>query len=375
MTAHAKLSASGSHRWIYCPGSVEAEAPFPRTSSAAADEGTAAHELAELVLTNGEHCESWIGKALPENNAHTVTQEMADYVQQYVDYVRSFPGHHEYEQRVDFSAWVPEGFGTSDVIILDGTTLRIIDLKYGKGVPVYAEGNTQGILYALGAVLEYYFVTYIDRIVISIVQPRRDHIDEWELSYPELMKWGERISQAADAALQPNAQRVPGEKQCQWCAAKATCPALEKLTLDTLRADFDLLEDAPKPDRLTDSQLKKALDNKKVIMSWFDAVEQYAFSKLEKGEAFPGYKLVEGRSLRQWSDLSLAEQRLDELLKDQAWERNLISVAKAEKALGKKRAGEIAELIVKPKGKPVIVQESDKRKPLGVTASDFDQFD
>jgi hypothetical protein len=372
MTTHAKLSASGSHRWLHCPGSIEAERSFPRTSSSAAEEGTAAHELAEIMLRTGNNCADYVGQQLLENTAYTVTEEMADYVQQYVDYVRSFSGQHEYEQRVDFSEWVPEGFGTADALVLSDTTLRVIDLKYGKGVLVEAFENTQGLLYALGAVSEYELIATVERIVICIVQPRRDHIDEWELTYDELQKWGEWIKQRAEDACKPEAPRIPGEKQCQWCAAKATCPALLKLTHETIGADFDNLDDLANPDVLPDERLKQALDVKKLVMSWFDAVEQHAFEKLEKGEPFPGYKLVEGRSLRQWADESEAEQKLLTLLDNAAYEKSLLSVAKAEKVLGKKRVGEIADLITKPKGKPTLAPESDKRPPIGATVDDFD---
>jgi len=173
MTAHAKLSASGSHRWAHCPGSVKAEEGIADRSSIAADEGTAAHELAELVLTHGGACHDWIGKRLIESNAYTVDQEMADYVQQYVDYVKSHSGQHEYEQLVDFSEWVPGGFGTADALVLDGNTLRVIDLKYGKGVQVDAFENTQGLLYALGAMSDYEYIAEIEKVVICIVQPRK----------------------------------------------------------------------------------------------------------------------------------------------------------------------------------------------------------
>lgn len=374
MTAHAKLSASGSHRWAHCPGSVNAEAGIAERKSTAADEGTAAHELAELVLTGGGACHDWIGRQLIENNAWVVDTPMADYVQQYVDYVKSHSGHHEYEQQVDFSGWVPGGFGTADALVLDGTTLRVIDLKYGKGVHVDAFENTQGLLYALGAMADYEMVAAIERVIISIVQPRKDNISEWELTTDELLKWGEWLSLQAEKALSPDAERVPGDDQCKFCKAVPTCPALLKLTHEVIATDFDSMGDAANPDTLGDGELAKALGAKKLIASWLDAVERHAFEKLERGEAFPGFKLVEGRSLRQWGDAAKAEQTLVELLADDAYERNLLSVAKAEKALGKKRAGDIADLIVKPRGKPTIVPESDKRPAIGATCADFDNI-
>lgn len=374
MTAHAKLSASGSHRWAHCPGSVKAEEGIADRSSIAADEGTAAHELAELVLTQGGACHDWIGRPLIESNAHTVDQEMADYVQQYVDYVKSHSGQHEYEQQVDFSEWVPGGFGTADALVLDGSTLRVIDLKYGKGVQVDAFENTQGLLYALGAVSDYEYLAEIELVVICIVQPRKDNISEWSLTKDELLKWGEWLSQRASEALSDDAPRVPGDDQCKFCKAMATCPALAKLTHDVIATDFDNIDQIANPDTLNDSQLAAALAAKKLIVSWFDAVEQHAFEKLERGESFPGFKLVEGRSLRQWGDEAIAEQTLVELLDQDAYDRKLLSVAKAEKALGKKRASTIADLVTKPRGKPVIVPESDKRPAIGASEDDFENI-
>lgn len=374
MTAHAKLSASGSHRWAHCPGSVKAEEGIADRSSSAADEGTAAHELAELVLTHGGACHDWIGKRLIESNAYTVDQEMADYVQQYVDYVKSHSGQHEYEQQVDFSEWVPGGFGTADALVLDGNTLRVIDLKYGKGVQVDAFENTQGLLYALGAASDYEYMAEIEKVVISIVQPRKDSISEWELDRAELMKWGEWLSERANEALSDSPQRVPGDEQCKFCKAMPTCPALMDLAHKVIATDFDNMDAADNPDTLSDERLAEALSAKKLVLSWFDAVEQHAFQKLERGEAFPGFKLVEGRSLRQWGDDAVAEQTLVELLGGDAYERKLLSVAKAEKALGKKRSGDIADLVTKPRGKPVIVPQSDKRPAIGASEDDFENI-
>lgn len=373
--SHAKLGASSSHRWTACPGSIKAEEGIEEKRSAFADEGTAAHELAELVLSEGGDCQSWVGKNLIENNAVTIEQEMADYVQQYVDYVKSIEGRHEYEQRVLFSDWVPEGFGTADALVLQDTTLYVVDLKYGKGVPVSAVENTQGILYALGAMADYEYLHDIKKVVIVIVQPRMDIISEWSLDKAELLKWGEWLSQRAEATLADNAPRVAGEKQCQFCKAKPTCPELMRVTHDVIATDFDNIDVMANPDTLTNEQLKKALDVKKLVMSWFESVEQHAFDLLEKGEPFPGYKLVEGRSLRQWTDEVIAEQNLVELLADNAYEKKLLSVAKAEKLLGKKHSAAIAELISKPRGKPVIVPDSDKRPMLGADSTDFDGFD
>ena len=369
-TAHAKLSASGSAKWSLCPGSVFAEKDYPNTTSVFAEEGTAAHELAEMML-RGDSWHNVIGETLLESGV-VVTQDMYDYVQSYVSYVNSISGELFIEQRVDFSHIAPDGFGTSDAIVINGDTMTIVDLKYGKGIRVDAENNTQGILYALGAVNDYGMLFDIKTINIVIVQPRLDHISEWTIGIDELNRWGERLKQAAELALSENAPRSPGEKQCQWCRAKATCPALAKLTESTLMTSFDNL-DTSKPEQLTDEQLKTALDNKKLIVSWFDAVETLVTDRLSTGQVFNGYKLVAGRANRAWRDEATVAKVLSTVLsEDTIYTRKMISPAQAEKELGKSRAELLEDLVTKPEGAPTLVPETDKRPAVNVSKNDFD---
>ena len=371
--AHAKLSASGSERWMKCTGSVKAEEGFPDRSSIFAEEGTAAHELAELCLKNEHNAQDYLGMVLPENDAFIVTQDMADYVQQYIDYVRSIGGTQFYEIRVDFSEWVHEGFGTSDAIAIKDGVMHVMDLKYGKGIKVYANDNSQARLYALGAYNMFEGIADIKEVVAHIIQPRLDHIDESDpISVEELLKFGEYARIKAEEALSPNAPRVAGEKQCQFCKAKATCPEQKRLVEQTMLAQFDQLDEAPLVDKLTDDQLRQALDNKKLIVSWLDAVETRVMDKLTSGEGFTGYKLVEGRSLREWTDEQVAEATLKDLLGEEAFSKKLISVTQAEKVLGKAKAGLLNELVSKPAGKPTLAPESDKRPAINVTADSFD---
>ena len=371
MTTHAKLSASGSARWINCPGSVAAEENFPNTTSIFAEEGTAAHELAEIVLSEGGSTFNWEGRFLPENNTNPVTQEMCNYIQDYVDYVRLIKGELLVEQRVDFSSWVHEGFGTCDAIVIDGSHLHIVDLKYGKGVPVYAEDNTQAILYALGAYSDYDMIHDIQQVTVSIVQPRLNNISEWSLSLADLLLWGERISQAAQATQEDAAPRVPSEKACQWCKAKATCPALHAKAEKLMLSNFDDF-DAANPDSLTHEQLVQVLKGKKLLMAWLEAVEDYATFQLKAGKDFAGYKLVAGRSLRAWGDDEAAEKILIKVLGEAAFSKKLISVAQAEKTLGKGKTQTIDGLIVKPEGAPTLAPNSDPRPSVNISPASFD---
>lgn len=361
---HAKLSASGAHRWMACPGSVAAEDGLPDKSSSFAEEGTIAHDVMEKCLKGG-----W--------NASTVCDdaEMADAVQVYLDYVRSFParGKPLIEARVNFSRWVPGGFGTADTILFYDDTMHIVDLKYGKGVRVSAEENPQAQLYALGAYADYGEFFDIKNIKIAIVQPRIDNITEWEISFDDLMKFGEAASQAAETAFTPNAPRVPGEKQCRFCKAKATCPALFKLTTDVILSDFDDISGAPAPNNLTTEQMSKVLTAKPLIEAWLEAVEKFATEKIASGGGFPGFKLVEGRSIRKWIDEDVAAERLQCLIGERAtWTRKLISPSQAEKILGKKQKAEIEDLAFKPNGAPTIAPESDPRPSVMASLSDFD---
>lgn len=373
--AHAKLGASNAHRWLECSGSVKAEQGLVDKASSFAYEGTCAHELAELALNADCEPSDWIGKALVENSEWVVDEDMASYVSVYTDYVRSMSKGADdtlYEQRVSYSDWVPEGFGTADAVIIKGDTIHVCDLKYGKGVQVDADNNPQGMLYGLGAYSEFGWLSDFKTVKISIVQPRLDHISEWSISVKDLLKWAEWVSQRAELALSDNAERTPGEKQCRFCKAKGSCPALMKYTEDIIMADFDDLDDLPSPDTLTQDQIRRVLEHKGLIEGWLSSVETVVRERLENGEDFQGFKLVEGRSTRQWGDENEAATALNDLLGDNLYTRKMISPAQAEKILKRDQRSVLEDLIVKPSGKPTLVPESDKRPPINLTDGDFE---
>ena len=377
---HAKLSASGSSKWINCPGSVEAEKGLERKgSNIYADEGTLAHELADICLKTHADTNTFIDKEIKvESDGRTlscvVDKEMAIYVQEYIDYVKAHetPNCQRYtESKVDFSNVVPGGFGTMDASILDYDTgtCHIFDLKYGRGHEVSAIENTQGQMYALGLYNELSCLNVIKKFVIHIVQPRKYNFSSWEISIEDLIVFGKMVNEKAKLALSKNAPRIPGEKQCEWCNAKANCPALNKLVEDSISVQFeDLTKESAQ--ELTLEQKKRIIDNSKLIDSFVKAVEADVYNLMINGNEFPGYKLVEGRSNRKWIDE--AEKVLVEKLGDEAYKKSLIGIGDAEIKLNKK---EVELLTVKPIGNPTMAKDTDKRPKMSNTNDCFENLD
>jgi len=375
MEEHSPLGASGASCWLNCAGSYWAQKDIPDSTSAFAQLGTDAHNLAEICLANKISTRKFIGKTPLINKEQVIDAEMADYVQEYVDYVRSVGGVQEYEQKVSYSDWVPDGFGTADVIATVDDTLFCIDLKYGKGVKVFAENNPQGMLYALGALNERAVFQDFKKVVIVIHQPRLDHVSEWGITPKELYEWAEWVKERATMCLEPDAPRTPGEKQCQWCRAKATCPELQTKTEHALMVQFEdmSVKTPPTPQELTDQDLQFVMHNKSLIESWLKSVETHVKGLIESGHGFPGWKMVAGRSNRKWADDGDAAKTLTTLLGEDAYVKKLLTAPAAEKALGKDGKKKIQSMIVKPEGKPTLVPEEDKRPALvGITADDFD---
>jgi hypothetical protein len=363
---HATLSASGAHRWLHCPPSVMLERQFPDKAGAYAAEGTLAHSLAELKLRKQFEImkQSDYTTQLAEIKNHELYQpEMDGYTDVYVDYIlrlcHALPSkpYVVIEKRLDFSHVVPDGFGTGDCVILWGDVLHIVDLKYGKGVPVSAENNPQLRLYALGALREYQLLYDVKNVAVHIVQPRLGADSAEDMTSEELLAWAETVKPVAEQAIKGEGEYRAGE-WCRFCRAKAQCRA---------RA-AQMLGIGPVKDRalLTDEEIGSILLQAQALQSWVKSLEEYAEQQMITGKEIPGWKLVEGRSNRVITDTDAAFGKLMASGYDEAllYERKPLNLTALEKQFGAKNLKElIGEYITKPAGKPTAVPETDKRKP------------
>lgn len=374
MAEHAKLSASGAHRWMACPASARMEFGRPESTNQYAELGTAAHELAEECLSDSFDPGDFLGVTL---NGFTVDDEMAEEVGKYVNYVRSLPGEMLVEQRVDFSPWVPDGFGTSDALVFHENTLTVIDLKYGKGLRVEAEGNPQAMLYALGAVNDYGFLYDVENVRMVIHQPRLDHLSEFEISVSDLMAWAEDVIRpAAELALSDDAPFKPSEDPCRFCKAAGDCRALHDNVIDLMTDEFaELPGGLIFANRLTSEEIGDLLPQLGLVDTWVKAVRAQAVERLKDGETVPGYKLVESTPSRRWADAEAAGEALQRKLgAKQAWVRKPIGIGQAEKLLGKE-SRLIAKHATRPPGAPTLAPENSPKPALVFdVGADFDDL-
>lgn len=416
--AHARFSPSAAHRWIPCPGSMILEKNIANTSSVHADEGTAAHFLASeclerdrnaadfldcfIVVKNGNA--AWDNENTETRTGFCVDLEMSENVQKYLDAVRSQADGNDLlvEQRVNFSGFIDaeNAFGTGDAIIIGQSEIQVHDLKYGRGVKVDAEGNEQLKLYALGALSDFGMFGDFTHARLVIHQPRLNHVSEAVISIEELYDFAHRAKNtvqmikaidAGAAIFEAKDMLNPGEKQCHWCKAKATCPALIEHVIETVAGEFDDLstcdleaeikqavEDIPEHENQLLAKLYASLP---LIESWSKAVAEAVGSKLHSGEHVPGYKLVQGRAgNRTWANAEDAEQVLKNMrLKvEEMYDLKLISPTNAEKlqkagVIGPRQWTKVQDLIVRPEGKPTVAHESDKRPALDINPlNDFE---
>lgn len=375
--AHAKLSASGASRWATCPGSVQMEDGIPDKESIYAQEGTLAHEMSELKLKHyldpkgfGKRKLNTAIKKLKENELYQA--EMESYTDTYVDFIKekalSFPSNPyiEIEKRVDFSRWVDGGFGTCDCVLIHGSTLSIIDLKYGKGVPVSSEQNEQLILYALGAYDAFNLIYNLDKIELNIVQPRINNFSTWEISLTELLLWGDYFKVQAEKALGGNGELVPSAKACKFCKARDICTARAEINL-SLESEIKL-----KPNEIPKDKLYEYISRGEDIAKWVADLKAYALDMCLKGEDVKGLKAVAGRTSRSWTNQDEAINKLIEGGIDEAiiYDKVPLTLAKLEKALGKQQFTTlVGDMVVTSEGKPTLVFENDKRPAITNTVN------
>ena len=382
---HAVLSASSSARWLNCTPSVVFSAPYEveRKDTTFTAEGTAAHALAELKLQfdtgkiTKRKFNAQLKKFKAENEYYSVSFE--EFVDDYVGFVNETINTYddpevELEQRVNFSDWVPEGYGTSDVVIMTDSVLHIVDLKFGKGVPVSAIENTQLMLYALGTYYEFNMAYDFETVRMTIHQPRLYDTSTYELSVAELLDWAETIVKPrAELAMAGEGDYNPSEKACQWCPAKAFCKARADMNLqNAIKYDFADTNEL-EPEAISD-----ILSQSKAIKKWLEDVEAYALTQArDEGQSFPGWKLVAGRSNRKITNADMAAS----ILLDAGFEEiykphELLTLTALEKMVGKKHFSELLDdLIIKPEGKPTLVVETDKRPELSSTGQAIKDFE
>ncbi|MDK8600938.1 MULTISPECIES: DUF2800 domain-containing protein [Actinomycetaceae] len=369
---HALLSASGAHRWLNCTPSARLESDEPESTSAAAEQGTAAHALAEHKLRRAlkqrskRPVSAWI-----DDEMETLTDDYVSFVQEHISIAQETCGDPQVliEQRLDFSHIVPGSFGTGDCVIIAEPTLQIIDLKYGQGVLVEAVNNPQLMLYALGALHAFGSLYDIETVSVTIYQPRRANVDTWEISVAELEQWAEtEVKPKAELASAGEGEFCPGS-WCQFCRIAPTCRARAEANLQLAKLEF-----AP-PAELTDVEIADVLTRIPQLKTWASDVEAYALSKaVNQGVVFEGFKLVAGRSVRKYTSETDVAKAAEAAGYRDIWDRKLITLTAMEKLMGKPAFNEIlSEYVTKPAGKPTLVPASDKRPALDLVsaATDF----
>jgi hypothetical protein len=351
--AHALLSASSAARWLACPPSAVAAEVYPKQDTEYTREGTLAHEVAEIYAGGGI--------TAPGNE---IDQEMIECAKGYAEYIqeqtKSDSATVLLEQRVDFSTWVPDGFGTADCIIIQGDTMDVIDYKYGKGVAVSAQDNPQMKLYGLGAYSDFGFAYDVETVRLHIYQPRMNNISVDELSVADLLTWAEKtVKPTATNAAKGKGNYNPGE-HCRFCPHAGRCRALTKVCTEYVET-HGMRASVPV---LTPWEVAEVLRMEPLVSLWLKRVKDQALTTLLNGGDVPGYKVVAGRGTRAWADdLEVAEAlKASGYSQEDITKTEVLSVAAMEKALGKKRVAElVGGQILTYTGAPTVAPESDKR--------------
>ena len=370
MPRHAYLSASASHRWLSCPPSAKLCADVNDEASPYAKQGTDAHELCEYKVLHalGEDVKD------PTENLDYFDTEMEESTDEYCNYVLE-----QYEkakqlckdpkvlveQRLDFSKWVPDGFGTGDCLIIADKVLQIIDFKYGLGILVEAENNPQMMCYALGALDTYDGIYDIESVEMTIFQPRRDNVSTFTISKEELLKWAEEfLAPTAQLAYNGEGEYHAGD-HCQFCKVKATCRERAAYNMELAAYDFE------EPATLDDSEIADILPRIDDLVAWANDIKEYALQQAMSGTDYKGFKVVEGRSVRKYTDDAAVAATVENAGYD-PYERKVLGITAMTSLLGKKKFEELlGGMITKPPGKPTLVPDSDKRPALNTAKDDF----
>lgn len=375
MPKHAYLSASASHRWLACPPSAKLCANITVQTSEYAQQGTDCHELCAYLV------EKALGRAVtdPTENLTFYDAEMQNCAEEYRNYVlEQIEAAKEFckdpqvmiEQRLDFSRWVENGFGTGDCVIVADEVLQIIDYKHGLGVLVSAGdeehgGNSQMMCYALGALEAFGDIYDINQIKMTIFQPRRDNVSTYTISKDELLKWADEIlAPTAQLAYVGEGEFIAGD-HCQFCKVKATCRKRAEYNLELAKYDFEM------PATLDDIEIAAILAKVDEMISWGNDIKEYALQQAQSGVHFDGWKIVEGRSNRKFTDEAAVAFKVKDAGYD-PYEKKLLGITAMSTLLGKKKFEELlGELVYKPPGKPALVPESDKRPAMNTAIDDF----
>ena len=370
MAKHALLSASSAHRWLACPPSAKACEGIADTASDFARQGTDCHELCAYLV------EKALGHEVkdPTEDLTYYDQEMQDCAEGYCSYVMEQVEEAKkhcsdsqvmVEQRLDFSRWVEHGFGTGDCVIVADDVLQVIDYKHGVGVLVSAERNPQMMCYALGALDLFDSLYDIQEIRMTIYQPRRENISTCSLSKEELLLWAEEVlAPTAKLAYEGKGEFHAGD-HCQFCKIKATCRKRAEYNLSMAQYDFQM------PDTLDEMEIAAILPKIDSLISWGGDVKEYALQKAVAGTNYPGFKVVEGRSNRKFTDETQVADTVTAAGYD-PFEKKRKGITAMTSLLGKKKFEELlGGLTMKPPGKPVLVPESDKRPAMNRAADDF----
>ena len=366
MADHAVLSASGSHRWLNCTPSARLELEFENTGSEAAREGTAAHALCEHKLKRALHMRS----RRPASDYDS--DEMEECTDAYVEFVmEQYEAAKQVckdpvvliEQRLDFSCYVPDGFGTGDCVIISDDKLHIIDFKYGMGVLVETQGSPQMKLYALGALAVYDALYDISEVSMTIFQPRRENVSTWTVSVADLKAWAEtELKPKADMAYNGEGEYLPGE-WCTFCRAAVRCRARAEEKLKLAQTEFR------RPPLLTDAEIEDILSILPDLTKWANEITAYALdAALNHGKEWNGFKVVEGRSVRKYRDEDAVAEAAKAAGYRDIYRQTLIPLTEMQKLMGKDRFEDIlGGLIYKAPGKPTLAPKSDKRPAVNVT--------